>query len=128
MALLRRPGAAAPDEFGELANLWIAGLNAPHDVGCGCGGMAGPVFDASDLEVDLLDYLLGKYRAGAPEGLADFLLDRRDNRANGRFETWVAGLGAARLSEQARARLAADLRVFLVSFAERARPRIGVCY
>ncbi len=128
MALMRRPGAAAPDGFGELASLWIEGLNAPHDAGCGCGGMAPPLLDASDLEHDLLDYLLGKYGAGAPEGLADFVGARRENAGRERFEAWLASLGATPLSEDARARLVADLRLFLVSFAERARPRIGVCY
>jgi hypothetical protein len=126
--MMRRPGAATSGVCGELAELWVQGLSSPHDASCGCGGMAMPTFDPAGIERDLLDYLLGKYRVGSPEGLAEFITDRRDHPGSIRFENWLAALGDASLPEDARTRLVADLKFFLDSFAEQARPRIGVCY
>jgi len=126
MALRLRPTGEQAGEFGQLAALWVEGLSAPHDAACGCGGMAMPILDPADIETDVLDYLIGKYR-DAPE-LAAFLRQRRDHRAGVRFEAWLAGLGDAPLNSDARARLTADLRIFLESFAARGRPRVGICY
>lgn len=128
MALMRRPASAARGGSDDLAELWVRGMTSPHAVNCGCGGMAMPEFDPAGIERDLLDYLLGKYGEGAPEGVADFLRERRDHPGALRFENWLARLGEARLAEGSRERLTADLRLFLDSFAEQARPRVGVCY
>ena len=128
MALMRRPASVARGGPDELAELWVRGMTAPHSVNCGCGGMAMPQFDPTGIERDLLDYLLGKYGDAAPEGVADFLRARRDHPGAQRFENWLARLNDAPLADGSRERLTADLRLFLESFAEQARPRVGVCY
>ncbi len=127
MAMRLRSAPASQDEFGRLATLWVEGLAAPHDASCGCGGMAAPALEAADVEKDVLDFLIGKYRADA-SALVDFLRERRDHRGPTRFEAWIGALEDAPLEPKFRARLEGDLRVFLESFAARGRPRVGVCY
>jgi len=126
MAPLRKPSASAADGCARLAELWVEGLNAPHDAGCGCGGMAMPALDGGEIELDVLGYLAGKHR-DAPE-LTAFLDTRKSARGAARFEDWLAGLDAADLPNEARARQVADLQIFLESFAARGRPRVGICY
>jgi len=127
MALLRRPAPGASGAYGELAALWVEGLNAPHAADCGCGGMAAPALDPASVEWDVLDYLIGKYRVDAPE-LAAYLGERRGQSSQRPFEAWLASLAEAPLTPGAQDRLMTDLKTFLDSFAARGRPRVGICY
>ena len=126
MAMSRRSGSGARDEFAELADLWIEGLAAPHDAGCSCGGMYMPSIAAADIERDFLGFLAGKYRD--IDELRTLIADRATGPRAEAFENWLAGLGAAPLSTDARTRLLTDLRTFLESFSGRDRSRFVVCY
>ncbi len=123
MAALRAPVSSPGDDFSALADLWIVGVNAPHDLGCACGGMAMPSIAASDIERDFLSYLAHKHRATAD--IAG-LIEARMQNPSGPFERWIAGLGGAKLSSESRENLLKDFRTFLDSFS--GRSRFAVCY
>ena len=120
---LRAPQAGARDAFDELAELWIVGINAPHDAGCACVGVAMASIAAVDIERDFLSYLAGKHKSVAD--LSAVIAARRQS-PEGACERWIAGLGAAPLSPESSARLESDLRVFLESLG--GRSKFAICY
>jgi hypothetical protein len=124
---LRRPQSTAAG-FAGLAALWLEGLTRAHDPGCGCGGFFVPVLNAQTIEMDLLDYLLARYRQLAHTDLIALIEARRSADASTtRFEDWIAGLETASLAPGCRALIEADLRTFLESLGG-ARGGVGVCY
>ncbi len=133
MALLRPPAPddATPD-LAELGALWLRGLNASHDAGCGCGGLFVPALSARLIEEDFLDYLHGRYEREKLAELAAFIdLRRRDDTRGAppdTFERWIGALGDAPLAVADRARLARDIAVFVESMAGETRRGPGVCY
>jgi hypothetical protein len=134
MAPLRPPVPAgrAETDFAALAELWLAGRNARHDPGCGCGGMMVPAPDPRAIEDDLLAYLDTRYES---EGRTDLAasIERRiqahaENGSAPPFETWLVGLANEPLGPDDRTRLIADLHRFLESLAGASRRIPGVCY
>lgn len=98
----------------ELARLWSeATMLGTHSTGCGCGGGHAVHIDPAMVESDILDYLADKYGQGA---LADCLAARQDKR-EGAFAIWLAGLDESQLGPDDLAQLKHDLAVTLGSLS-----------
>ena len=122
---LRRPATGNP--FTDLAELWLEGLTASHDPGCGCGGLFSPVLDARQIEEDFLDYLVDRYRKQNAVARAELVNTRRMSPA-APFESWIAALSDAPINKDEKSALFDDLRVFLESLASRSSRTPGICY
>jgi hypothetical protein len=124
---LRRPAEAVDGGFAELASMWLDGLSRAHDPGCGCGGLFAPALQADLIEADLTDYLLARYRQQGSTGLMRLIEARKVDAAHRPFEAWITGLDKAELAVDERARIEADLRVFVESLSGQGGRNIGIC-
>ena len=122
---LRLPPRGNP--YADLATLWIEGLTTSHDPGCGCGGLFSPVLDARQIEEDFLDYLVDRYRKQNAVARAE-LINARRMSPTAPFESWIAALSDAPITEDEKCALFDDLRVFLESLASRSSRTPGICY
>ncbi len=125
---LARPTTGARDDYAALADLWIEGINAPHDAGCACGGLFALSLDRTSIERDFLQILAARYRDEQRDALLTLVENRLAHVDATPFDAWLAGLRDAPLADEARARLVADLRVFLESLASAGRRGVGPCY
>jgi hypothetical protein len=125
--VLRRPLGTQDDSFAGLAALWLDGLAQAHDPGCGCGGLYAPALQAQEIEDDLTDYLLVRYRQLDMKALVAVVEGRKAEARHQPFEGWIRGLAARGLSFVESQVIEGDLRTFLESLAAPARRAIGIC-
>jgi len=115
--------APAPSGGADLVALWQRVLfNAENAPACPCHGIVAGRLNPDAIEANMLAPLRSRFRDAGRRELADFL-ERRLRKSpfaglRQPFETWLRGIGEAKLDEDSRRELNEALRTSLKYYAE----------
>ena len=107
----------------ELTDLWRRVLfNAENGPACPCHGIVSGRIDPDSIETNMLAPLRTQYRDAGVNDLAEFI-ERRMRKSpfaglRTPFEAWLGSIAEAKLPDDLRARLHADLKDSLTYHAE----------